>query len=582
MKEFFFLPENYLRQYAERIFNASAEERQAAAAINGQQTSLSPIKLVIAPGEEAISNILSINNETGTISISGFLSRNGPTALQRYFDFDGTGYNEILKALSDIEASQQVKNIVLEMDTPGGEVDGVDEIFQRLFGLRDKYNITAVNRGLLASAGYYIAAAAHKIIAASPGAITGSIGVRAAWIDPSEALEKAGFKRIEILSANAPKKGGLSTTAGISAVQDELNALERIFYQRISEGRGIEDVEYLIANFGQGAAFVAQDPDTGVPDALKVGMIDEVRSQWPDSTNSLVSNIGRMSASTDDILITLGTPAYQDFDIVDIVWDSSAADKRVRKKTDSKETPSAEYKFAFFWFDGKDKERFGAYKLPFVDVSDGKLVAVKNGIYAANGAMAGARTGKPPDIPQADRKQVQAHIDKYLKKIEKIKEKETEESAMAKNLAELIEENPTLKVEVEAIKRESFEAGIKTGKTQVESRIAKVKPFIGSADYPPAVTALAVKVLAGESDPAALEGAVTVIDAQREEKAAAEAVAETGETPETVGDIDANKGQVVSSDGMVSSEADMRAAVDRMRGINIPSKKNTGDKQEDK
>jgi hypothetical protein len=300
---------------------------------------------------------------------------------------------------------------------------------------------------------------------------------------------------------------------------------------------------------------------------MKVGMIDEVWSKRTDisadypGTVIIKDTAGSLESSYP--VFTAGTPAYQDFDIVDIEWDSDAADKRVRKKTGSEESPSADYKYAFFWFDNKNKENFGAYKLPFVDVSDGKLVAVKNGVQAANGAMAGARTGKPPDIPAADRKKVQAHIDKYRKKIEKMKEKETK--AMAKNLKEMVDENPVLMAELETVKRTAFEAGVTEGRKRIEARIEKVKPYIGSAAYPPAVSALAVKVLAGESEPAALEGAVTVIDAQKEEKSMAEAQKETGKTVETPGENSVGN-TAVSPNGEINSEADMSAAVKRVKG----------------
>jgi HK97 family phage prohead protease len=71
-------------------------------------------------------------------------------------------------------------------------------------------------------------------------------------------------------------------------------------------------------------------------------------------------------------------------------WDSTAAIGRVRTLTDSTESPSSKYKDAFLWYDRADKDNYGAYKLPFADVVEGRLVAVPRGIFAADAAMQGA------------------------------------------------------------------------------------------------------------------------------------------------------------------------------------------------
>lgn len=96
-------------------------------------------------------------------------------------------------------------------------------------------------------------------------------------------------------------------------------------------------------------------------------------------------------------------------------WDASAAKARVREFTDSTEKPSSKYKDCFFWYDRADKENFGAYKLPFTDVIDGRLTAIPRGIFAAAAAMQGARGGV--DIPDADRPAVERHINRYYDKM---------------------------------------------------------------------------------------------------------------------------------------------------------------------
>ncbi len=97
-------------------------------------------------------------------------------------------------------------------------------------------------------------------------------------------------------------------------------------------------------------------------------------------------------------------------------WDASAAKKRVQDFTNSgADDVSSSYRRAFFWFDSANSDVLGAYKLPFADVIDGSLKAVPRGIFAAAGAMSGARGGV--DIPSGDRAAVTSNINRYYDKM---------------------------------------------------------------------------------------------------------------------------------------------------------------------
>ena len=97
-------------------------------------------------------------------------------------------------------------------------------------------------------------------------------------------------------------------------------------------------------------------------------------------------------------------------------WDAEQAVARVRQHTGSDDEPSGSYKNAFLWFDEENKDNYGAYKLPISDIVDGRMVAVPRGIFAAAGAMRGARGGV--NIPEAERAGVIANINKYYAKMD--------------------------------------------------------------------------------------------------------------------------------------------------------------------
>jgi hypothetical protein len=71
----------------------------------------------------------------------------------------------------------------------------------------------------------------------------------------------------------------------------------------------------------------------------------------------------------------------------------------------------AKYRRGFAWYDSKNVETFGGYKLPHHDVKDGKLVTVRRGVIAAGNAVQGSRGGV--DIPSVDLPGVKAHLGKH-------------------------------------------------------------------------------------------------------------------------------------------------------------------------
>jgi len=99
----------------------------------------------------------------------------------------------------------------------------------------------------------------------------------------------------------------------------------------------------------------------------------------------------------------------------DAAWDAQAATARVKAWSGATDEPNAKYAEAFFGFDAAYADDFAAYKLPYADIIDGKLMAVPRGVFAAAAALAGARGGV--DIPQDGRGDVVASVDKYYEKM---------------------------------------------------------------------------------------------------------------------------------------------------------------------
>jgi ClpP class serine protease len=255
--------EDYLSDYLHRTQSASTEKLALATSM------FSNVPL---------DDIVSINEagDQATIMITGPLTVDGPDFLDRLFGFGGTSYNAITHAAISLKKNDSIKKVRMLMATPGGTTDGVGQAHRALLDLAATKELIAENHGEISSAGYFLAVAAHKIIAMSAMVLTGSIGIVAAGLDISEALERDGIKRIKIVSANAPnKQADVTTDSGLEVVRDEINSIERIFIDIVATGRNTTK-EDVIANFGKGAVLVANDPDESMPDAISVGMIDGV------------------------------------------------------------------------------------------------------------------------------------------------------------------------------------------------------------------------------------------------------------------------------------------------------------------
>ncbi len=184
--------------------------------------------------------------------------------------FFPVGTDRILAKLKKIRKSPDVKAVVIRVNSPGGSVGAVQEIYEEINKLRDNGKKVVVSMGdVAASGGYYIACAADKIVA-NPGTITGSIGVIARLGNVQELFKKIGISTI-VIKSGEHKDIGSPTRA---MTEEEKKILQGLidnsynqFVKAVMEGRdkSYEDV----LNFADGSIFTGEQ-------ALAKGMIDEL------------------------------------------------------------------------------------------------------------------------------------------------------------------------------------------------------------------------------------------------------------------------------------------------------------------
>lgn len=160
-----------------------------------------------------------------------------------------------------------VRAIVLEIDSPGGEVTGIAEFAASVRAAGARKPLAAYVGGLGASAAYWIAAAAPRVTVART-AMLGSIGVVTTIVQRDE---PAGVKRTEIVSSQSPdKRLDVGSETGRAKVQTLVDRLAGEFIGAVAEYRGVT-ADQVAERFGRGGLLVGRD-------AVEAGMADAVGS----------------------------------------------------------------------------------------------------------------------------------------------------------------------------------------------------------------------------------------------------------------------------------------------------------------
>lgn len=186
------------------------------------------------------------------------------------FFFGGTSAEGLGRAFRQAVADDTVSAIVLDVDSPGGEVYGMDELSAEIYQARRTKPVVAVANSLMASAAYWVASAADEVVV-TPGGEVGSIGVWAMHEDLSRALDSMGVT-ITLLSAGKYKVEGnpfepLSDEAR-AALQQGVDDYYDLFVRAVARNRGVK-VSDVKTGYGEGRVLTAKR-------ALAAGLVDRI------------------------------------------------------------------------------------------------------------------------------------------------------------------------------------------------------------------------------------------------------------------------------------------------------------------
>ncbi|WP_264338632.1 S49 family peptidase [Wolbachia endosymbiont (group A) of Cheilosia soror] len=154
---------------------------------------------------------------------------------------DMTSYENIHEEIESALEDKSIETILLDIDSPGGEVNGIFDLADFIYSARGKKRIIAIANDDAYSAAYAIASSAEKVFVSRTSGV-GSIGVIASHIDRSEFDEKQGIKYITIFAGS--RKNDLNphepiNSEGLESLREEIDRLYEMFVQLIARNRNL-------------------------------------------------------------------------------------------------------------------------------------------------------------------------------------------------------------------------------------------------------------------------------------------------------------------------------------------------------
>ena len=194
----------------------------------------------------------------------------------------------IIEEIHEYLEDDDVKAIILRIDSPGGGVGPSQEIHREILKGKEKKKIVTSMGSVAASGGYYIACASDLIIA-NPGTITGSIGVIMEFTNIEELFKKIGIKGVVVKSGELKDIGSPfreMTPEEKRIIQEVIDNVHQQFIKAVAEGRKLDRSK--VTQIADGRIMTGEQ-------AKQLGLVDQIGNldDAIDATAKLVGIEGK-------------------------------------------------------------------------------------------------------------------------------------------------------------------------------------------------------------------------------------------------------------------------------------------------
>jgi protease-4 len=210
-----------------------------------------------------------------------------------------TDAEDIIRNIKKYREDGSIMAIVLRIDSPGGVVGPSQEIYREIRKTVGEKKVIASMGAVAASGGYYVAAGTDGIMA-SPGTITGSIGVIIGYTNFEEILQKIGLSPVVIKSGEYKDMGSpmrKMTEKEKKLLQNFVDSTHRQFVAAVAEGRKMDPAK--VKAIADGRIITGED-------AKSLGLVDRLGNiedaiEWAGRLGGIKGKISAVYSRKKDI-----------------------------------------------------------------------------------------------------------------------------------------------------------------------------------------------------------------------------------------------------------------------------------------
>ncbi len=227
------------------------------------------------------------------------------------------GSDRISKAIRKARLDENVKAIVLRVNSPGGSALASDVIWREVVLAKAAKPVVASMGDVAASGGYYISCAADTIVA-QPNTITGSIGVFGLLMNLKNLMNNKLGITVDTVKTNHYADLGSAfrplTQAERDIIQNSVNEIYGSFIGKVAEGRGMKVAD--VDSIGQGRVWSGFDAKGlglvdvlgGMEDAIeiaaKMAKLDNYRvAEYPEQKEPFKAFMEELSGEGEDVML---------------------------------------------------------------------------------------------------------------------------------------------------------------------------------------------------------------------------------------------------------------------------------------
>jgi len=221
---------------------------------------------------------LDIRGGVARISIAGPMMKQVPSILN-WLGIKATSTEAVRAELAAAVESDRVDSIVLDIDSPGGTIDGTAALADDVAAANSLKPVTAIAPDLMASAAMWVGSQAGKIVA-GPSAAIGSIGVYGVVADTSRVYENKGIKTYVVSShelKGAFVDGSHITPAQLDELQRNIDSYTAVFVEAVAKGRNVSAKD--VSALATGQVWIGSE-------ALERGLVDEISNTGPEAVRA--------------------------------------------------------------------------------------------------------------------------------------------------------------------------------------------------------------------------------------------------------------------------------------------------------